>query len=85
MIKHDINNWEYKQELEGLLFFAQRMNEALFDFSPNKYKAPALYTTSSCLKVLKTINEVENNTWPIKTLETVFNEFKHLYKKDDVA
>lgn len=85
MIKHNLMNWEYSEDLEGLLFFAQRMNEALFDFSPDKYKAPALYTTSSCLEVLRTIQEVKENDWPIKTLETVFEEFKYLYHNDDIA
>ena len=32
MIKHDLKNWIYTNDLEGLLFFAQRLNEALFDF-----------------------------------------------------
>ncbi len=85
MIKHNLGNWEYSTKLEGLLFFAQRMNEALFDFSPDKYKAPALYTTSSCIEVLSTIDKIKKETWPIKTLETVFEEFKYLYKNDTIA
>lgn len=85
MIKHELTNWDYSSDLEGLLFFAQRMNEALFDFSPDKYKAPALYTTSSCLEVLRTIQKVKEKAWPIKTLETVFEEFKYIYKNDDIA
>lgn len=85
MIKHSLGNWIYNNELEGLLFFAQRLNESLFDFSPDKYKAPTLYTITSCVEVIRTIEEVKEGIWPLKTLETVLNEFRHLYKCDDIA
>ena len=76
MIKHDLKNWIYTNDLEGLLFFAQRLNEALFDFSPDRYKAPTLFTISSCLELLRTASSVKNGVFPLKTLETVFEEFK---------
>ena len=85
MIKHDLKNWIYTNDLEGLLFFAQRLNEALFDFSPDRYKAPTLFTISSCLELLRTASSVKNGVFPLKTLETVFEEFKSIYNKDIIA
>lgn len=61
------------------------MNEALFDFSPDRYKAPTLFTISSCLELLRTASSVKNGVFPLKTLETVFEEFKSIYNKDIIA
>lgn len=37
------------------------------------------------MEVLRTIQKVKEKAWPIKSLETVFEEFKYLYKNDDIA
>ncbi|MHC1690193.1 MAG: hypothetical protein AB9833_05110 [Bacteroidales bacterium] len=85
MLKKRLSNWEIKDETKGLLFFAQRLDEALFDYSAEKYKPSVLYAANSCFEVLETINQVKEGIWPIKTLETVYDEFKHIYKKDETA
>ena len=67
------------------MFFAQRLDEALFDYTAEKYKPSVLYATNSCYEVIETISQVKEGIWPIKTLETVYDEFKHIYKKDEIA
>ena len=85
MIKTRTTHWQVNEDTKALLFFAQRMNEALFNFTPEKYKASALYSATSCLEMLSTITEYENKIWPIKTLETVYSEFRCIYNDDDTA
>lgn len=85
MLKKRITNWKINEETKGLLFFAQRLDEALFDFTAEKYKSSVLYSANSCFEVLETINQIKNDIWPIKTLETVYDEFKYIYKNDDTA
>ncbi len=65
--------------LKDYSFFAQRLNEALFDFSPDRYKAPTLFTISSCLELLRTASSVKNGVFPLKTLETVFLKNSKVY------
>ena len=50
IIRHDRDNmkypnlekWKYGSELEGLLFFAQVVEELLFDYKIDIYKVPAM-------------------------------------------
>lgn len=85
MLKKRTFNWEINEDTKGLLFFAQRLDEALFDYTAEKYKASVLYTANSCLEVLETIEQIKEKIWPVKTLETVYEEFKHVFKNDDTA
>lgn len=85
MLKKETSNWQISDETKGLLFFAQRIDEALFDYTPEKYKTSVLYSVNSCLEVLDTIAQVKTGIWPLRTLETVYEEFKHIYKNDDTA
>jgi len=85
MIKKSTSNWLINDDTKGLLFFAQRIDEALFDYSAEKYKASVLFSVNSCLEVLETLGQVKDEIWPIKTLETVYEEFRHIYKNDETA
>lgn len=85
MIKRNYKNWTINTETKSLLFFAQRLDEALFHYTSEKYKSPVLYSSSSCLEVLETISQYEKNIWPFKTIETVYAEFKSIFLKDDTA
>ena len=85
MLKKRTSNWVINEDTKGLLFFAQRLDEALFDYTAEKYKASVLYAANSCLEVLETIEQIKENIWPVKTLETVYEEFKQIFKNDDTA
>ncbi|MPM04775.1 hypothetical protein SDC9_51055 [bioreactor metagenome] len=85
MLKKKTSKWEINEDTKGLLFFAQRLDEALFDYTAEKYKASVLYTANSCFEVLETIQQIKEDIWPIKTLETVYEEFKQIFKHDDTA
>lgn len=43
----------------GLLYFAQLLEEALFEYSLDSYKVPALNTHTRCRELLRTVDEVE--------------------------
>ena len=47
----DLNKWEIKKETEGLLFFAQALDEMLFHHSLDSFKAPALNVHSNILEL----------------------------------
>lgn len=85
MLKKKTSNWVINDDTKGLLFFAQRLDEALFNYTAEKYKASVLYTANSCMEVLETIQQIKEDIWPIKTLETVYEEFKQIFKNDDTA
>ena len=42
MKQYDLRNWTISEETEGLLFFAQRMDEILFDYTVDSYKGRML-------------------------------------------
>lgn len=42
MIKRSIKNWEKGENIQGLLYFVQRMDELLFHHSLDTYKSPTL-------------------------------------------
>ena len=46
-----LKKWKFSEKLVGLLFFAQSLNELLFDYSLDSYKAPALNLHSSALEL----------------------------------
>ena len=54
-------HWKYSENLEGLLYFAQVLNESLFDFSIDTYKPNALNAHSITHEVLQIISKVKNS------------------------
>ena len=42
MKQNDVSNWKYDESMNCLLLFAQRINEILFYYTMNVYKAPLL-------------------------------------------
>ena len=50
-------NIEIKSLSPGFVFFLQRMDELLFDFTIDTYKPMALNTPYLCIELLKTIKD----------------------------
>lgn len=42
MIKRNLKNWSNVSSMQGMLFFVQRMDELLFHYSMDTYKAQTL-------------------------------------------
>lgn len=69
----------------GLLLFAQRMEEALFEYSLDSYKAPALNTHSRCIELLRTLDEIESGHVHRGVLRSLVDELCSSIRSDYVA
>lgn len=66
--------WANKPKQEGLLFFAQILNEALFDYSLDTYKPQALNVRLLCIEALETIDNISTGLIKKPNLESVIDE-----------
>lgn len=85
MKKADISHWENIQNLEGLLFFAQSVDEMLFDFTLDSYKPLALNSRLLCIECLEAIDEVRSGFIQQKNLISIIEELIWSLKKDTAA
>ncbi|MBL3658816.1 hypothetical protein [Fulvivirga sediminis] len=85
MKEFNLDNWEAKEETEGLLFFAQRAREMLFDYTLDTFKPSALNTSLLCEELLITIKQVENANIESNNLNAILDELKWAFSKDPVA
>ncbi len=76
--------WSKDPELEGLLFFAQSINEMLFDYTLDTYKVPALNTHFRCIEGLVFIDMVERGLIHQKALDPTIDEFLWSFKSDPI-
>jgi hypothetical protein len=75
-------HWKYSEDLEGLLYFAQVLNECLFDFSIDTYKPNALNAHSITHEVLQIISKVRSKHIPEGNLKPLKEELLQLFSKD---
>ena len=68
-------------DLDGLLYFSQRLDEMLFNFSIDLYKAPVLNTHSLLLEYISIYNNTEIDN---KYLSVVLEELNDALAKDPV-
>jgi len=85
MRKQETSHWSNLNSLEGLLFFAQLVDEMLFDYTLDSYKPLALNSRLLCIESLETIEEIRNGFVPAKNLQSVLEELKWSLKKDLAA
>ncbi|WP_410004621.1 hypothetical protein [Aequorivita nionensis] len=85
MRKLNSSHWENVEELEGLLFFAQVIDEMLFDYTLDSYKPLALNCRLLCVECLSTIEEVRNGFMPKKNLQSIIEELRWSLDKDWAA
>lgn len=81
----NIKNWDNPKDCESLLFFAQRLDEILFDYSLDTYKPPALNTPFLCREALKTINEIEKENIDSNNLAPILEELEWSIQNDPIA
>ena len=70
---------------EGLLFFAQRLDELLFDYTLDTYKPPALNSAALCKEALGVISDVERNAIDPANIDHVLDELVWSIQNDLVA
>lgn len=81
----ETKHWKSTNELEGLLFFAQIVDEMLFDYTLDSYQPLALNSRLLCIECFETIEEVKNGYIPQKSLQSVIEELKWSLSNDIAA
>lgn len=69
----------------GLLLVAQRIEELLFDYTLDTYKAPALNTHTRCIELSRTIQDVRDHLLTDKALAPVVEELAWSVSRDLAA
>ncbi|NJD76516.1 MAG: hypothetical protein FIB08_05390 [Candidatus Methanoperedens sp.] len=85
MLKPKIDNWGGNEELDGLLLFAQLIDEMLFDYTIDSYKPPVLNTHSLCEELLSAIDEVREGFLKEKSIESIKEELIWSLENDYAA
>ena len=83
-----INLSKYSDPLKEnttLIFFIQRLNELIFDYTLDTFKPRALNTVMLCEELLNIIEEVEKQIIDKKNIEHIFDELKWSFKSDPIA
>ena len=82
MQKGNLNKWSNLQECINLLFFAELVNELLFDYSIPSNRVATLNSHYLCVDALSAINGIENNGVPEGTLKPIMEELYVSLQKD---
>tara|TARA_R110000737_G_scaffold327084_3_gene341138 strand:- start:11652 stop:13433 length:1782 start_codon:yes stop_codon:yes gene_type:complete len=69
-----LNTDHWEEQNDGLLFFAQLIDEMLFDYTLDSYKPLALNSRLLCIEVFETTEEIRNGYIPKKNLQSVLEE-----------
>ncbi|MEW8355082.1 MAG: hypothetical protein AB2665_14885 [Candidatus Thiodiazotropha sp.] len=80
-----LHKWKDDPSLEGLLFFAQRMEELLFDYTLDSYKPSALNAPFLCQEALQLIEDIEDKIIEPANLVHVLKELEWSVQGDKLA
>ncbi len=81
----NLHHWELSDEIVGLVYFAQRLDELLFDFTLDSYKPPALNPVSLCREAIEFIEDVEANEVPTAGLAPILEELMSVIGQDPIS
>ena len=85
MIKRNLKNWSNVSSMQGMLFFVQRMNELLFHYSMDTYKAPTLNIKLLLREYLETIEQIKEGILKEKNEIPIFEEIVWCLENDRIA
>lgn len=80
-----LDHWTDFPEREMLLLFAKRLEEALFDYSLDSYKARALNTYTRCIELKHYLGEVRAASLSKNVLLPMMQELADSIRRDKVA
>jgi hypothetical protein len=80
----NLKKWDLNPEIEGLLFFAQTIDELLFDYTIDTYKIPALNSRTLTLELLSSIKDLESGFLRKGAIEPMVRELTDALNKDPV-
>ena len=81
----NLKKWALSPQIEGLLYFAQLVDELLFDYTIDTYKIPALNTRLLAHELYTSLVEHEDNTLKYGALEPIVKELRDRLQKDPVV
>jgi hypothetical protein len=81
----NLSNWEYCDDLNCMLYFAQCIDEMLFNYTLDSYKAPALNSHTLCNEALLTIIEVKNGIINKGAIQPILEELEYSLKTDIIS
>lgn len=84
MKKIGIRATNSEDEIGGLYFFVQCVDELLFDHSDDSYKAPALNVVSRALELKRVAEHVKDKGLPAETLRTFISELQWGINSDPI-
>lgn len=84
MKRPDIAKWKNIENLEGLLFFAQVLEDMLFHHTIDTFKAPALNTQSRVFELMSLGAQLFNDRIKVGAISPVIEELKYSIKNDPV-
>src|SRR5207244_567847 len=73
------------KKLEGLLLFAQVVEESLFDYTIDTFRPPALNTHYRCVELLYALLEVRRGTLHLNALAPMVEELSVSLQEDQVG
>jgi hypothetical protein len=76
------SHWTDKPNQIGLLFFAQILDESLFDYTLDSFKPQALNSRLLCIELLQTIDSVKAGTIKSPSLKPLLEEFLWTFGRD---
>jgi hypothetical protein len=75
-----LHKWHLTEPLNGLVFFAQRLDELLFDYTLDSYKPSALNASSLSIEALAVISGIEKGEIEAANLDPVLDELEYAAK-----
>lgn len=81
----NLSRWSPDPSLDGLKFFAQRLDELLFDYTLDSYKPSALNTPFIAKEALSLIKDIESGVIDYANLSHVLEELVWSVQNDKVA
>ena len=85
MIKRSLKNWSDVTSTQGMLFFVQRMDELLFHYSMDTYKAPTLNIKLLLREYLETIQQIKAGILKDRNEIPIFEEIVWSLENDKIA
>jgi hypothetical protein len=81
----DLSKWTVNESVHGLIFFAQRLEELLFDYTLDSYKPSALNPPFLCIEALRVIEDIEEEALDPSNLTHVLDELVWAIREDKVS
>ena len=81
----NLSQWSITPELDGLIFFAQRLDELVWDFTLDTYKPMALNAPFLCHEALTVIENIESGLIDSANLKPVLEELIWSVQNDAIA